>query len=246
MTYGNGTYTDYTYDNLNQIKSLLNKKSGTDVLSGYSYQYDNASMITKIRDNQGNVSNYDYDEAYQLKNEHVIDQTGKTLWHNKFTYDNSGNRLTLEKNGIVDHYSYNINNQLTSITKTSINVNGIVNGDSSTRIYVENIKAKTYYLGNNQVSFEAYDIPLDQSKDSLQLYAKVNEVLATVGDSAKFICVVKTSPDGTVNIYFHSDIQNVEPENINTIYIKKSLINYYYDNNGNLAQIISPLWLYKL
>nr|NQU91665.1 RHS repeat-associated core domain-containing protein [Bacteroidota bacterium] len=37
-----------------------------------------------------------------------------------------------------------------------------------------------------------------------------------------------------------TDIENVEPENINTIYIKKNLIHFTYDDNGNLVERLSP------
>ncbi len=45
-------------------------------------------------------------------------------------------------------------------------------------------------------------------------------------------------PDGSVNIYLYSDIENVAPENINTVYIKKNTIQYVYDANGNMTQRI--------
>jgi RHS repeat-associated protein len=170
----------------------------------------------------------------------VIDLQGKTLWHNKFSYDNMGNRTAVVKNGVADQYTYNINNQLTSISTTSINVSGIVDGDSASTVFVEDVKAKTTYLGDNLIAFDAFNIPIARESDTIQLYAMVNDVLATVGDSSKFICTAKAMPDEEINIYLYTDIGNVAPGNVNTIYIKKDLIYYEYDKNGNLVQRRSP------
>jgi len=238
--YGNGTYTDYNYDGLRQLTSLQNKKSTGEVISGFNYSYDGFSMISEILDHAGNVSSYSYDNAYQLIEEEVNDPSGRILWHNKFTYDNMGNRLISDMNGVKDHYQYNINNQLTSMTKTIISVNGIVSGDSTIKVFVEDIQAKTSYLGNNQVFFEAHHVPLDQTKDTLHLYAKVNDVLAEVDDSARFVCTTKVLPDGTINIYLYGDTASVDPEHVNTVYLTKDLIHYTYDDNGNLTGVISP------
>nr|NQU90507.1 RHS repeat protein [Bacteroidota bacterium] len=214
-TLGNDSYTDYTYDGLNRLSSLYNKKSTGEMISGFDYSFDASTMLQKIEDHRGITSNYEYDYMYRLVSEQVIDQEAKTLWHNKFSYDNMGNRISIHKNGVLDQYTYNVSNQLTSLTKTTINVSGIVDGDSASTIYVEDIKAKTSYLGDNQLAFEAFDIPVEQNCDTLQVYARVNEVLATVGDSSKFICTSGTLPNGNINIYLFTDIENVEPENIN-------------------------------
>ncbi len=191
-TNGNGSFSDFTYNSQRQITSLYNKKSNDEIVSGFDYTILNSAFVDQIVDHQGNVSSYEYDKAYQLIREKVINANGKTSWDNKFNYDNQGNHISISKNGVLDDYTYNMNNQLTSMTKTTIQVNGIVEGDSATHVYVENIKANSKYLGNNMIAFTANDIPLDQSKDSVQLYARVNEILATVGDSAKFECTAKT------------------------------------------------------
>ncbi len=238
--FGNDSYTDYTWDDLNRLASLYNKKSSGETISGFNYLINESTLLEQITDHRGIISNYEYDYSYQLINERVINQEGKTLWHNKFTYDNMGNRITLHKNGVSDHYTYNVNNQLTSLTTTSINVSGIVDGDSASNVYVEDMKAKTTYLGSNMLAFEAFDIPVSRGNDTIQLYARVNDVLATVGDSSKFICTTNTLPNEQINIYLFTDVENVDPENINTIYIKKDLIYYEYDENGNLMQRRSP------
>lgn len=232
---GNGSFTSYGFDNLNRLTDLNNKKSNDETISDFNLSYGSL-MIENITDHVGSSFAYEYDNANQLVREHVLNNEGKTLWDNSFSYDSQGNRISISRNGVEDQYTYNANNQLTSMTKTMITVNGIIEADSGTTVYVENIKAKTTYLGNNTLTFTATDIPLDQSKDSIQRYARVNDILATVGDSSKFVCTSKNLPDGSVNILLYADIENVDPQNINTIYIKSNLVQYAYDANGNLIQ----------
>jgi len=232
---GNGSFSSYTYDNLNRLTALNNKKSNDETISGFNMSHGSL-MIENIIDHGGSSFTYEYDDAHQLVSEHALNNVGKTLWYNTYSYDSQGNRISISRNGVEDQYTYNENNQLTSMTKTMITVNGIIEADSGTMVYVENIKAKTIYLGNNTLAFTATDIPLDQSKDSIQRYAMVNDILATVGDSSKFECTSKNLPDGSVNILLYADIENVDPENINTIYIKSNLLQYAYDANGNLIQ----------
>lgn len=240
MTYGNGTYTDYTYDNLNRLKTLNNKKSSGEVFSGFTYSYNKASMIDKIVDNEGNVSEYGYDYAQQLIEEDVKTRFGKTMWHNKFAYDNMGNRLTLDKNGITDTYKYNINNQLTELNKTVINVEGFVYGDSLAEVFVDGIMANTTYLGDSTLQFKAENIPIDNGEDSVLVYAKVNQIISAIDDSSRFMATTSKNPDGSININLFTEIDGIDPAYINTIHIDRSTINYTYDKNGNMTHRYSP------
>jgi len=237
--FDNGTYTNYSYDAVNRLSSLYQKKSSGEVISGFNYTFDEFALLERIKDYNGVISKYDYDYAYRLVSENVLNQEGKTLWYNKYSYDNLGNRITVNKNGTLDQYSFNMLNQLTRLITTNINVSGIIYGDSASTVYVEDVRANTTYLGANQLAFEATDIPLESNQENIQLYARVNETLATVDDSSKFICSSKTLADGSINIYLFDDLENVGAENINTIVISKDTINYSYDDNGNLIQRIN-------
>ena len=240
ISYDNGSFTEMTYDEMNRMISQIHKKSTGEIIAGFNYTYKNPFLISKIEDFIGITSKYDYDFAGQLISEKVIDQQGKTLWENEFSYDIYGNRTKIIKNGVSDYYSYNSLNQLGALTKTVVSASGIIDGDSSANVYVGNIKAKTAYLGNNRLSFRANDIPLEYFKDTMLLYARANDQLATVGDSSEFVCTTQKLPNGDININLFSDTENVSPENINTIYIKKDLIHYVYDDNGNLIKRLSP------
>jgi len=240
ITYGNGSYTELDYDFMNRISSFANKKSSGELFSGFNYSYDGSFQISEIVDNMNNTFSYDYDYAYHLTAEHAINQEGKTLWNNQFTFDNMDNPISINRNGVENNYTYNINNQLTSLTETCINVKGVITGDSSVNVYVENIKADTRYLGNNRLEFEAWNIPVITNEDSIVVWAKINQTIATVSDSGKFLCTTSIIPHQSVNIRLFTDTSGIAPENINTIHIAKQTIIFTYDAKGNMIRRFSP------
>jgi len=239
-TYGNGTFTDYAYDELNRLVLLQNKKSTQEIFSGFNYTYDEASMIKTILDNEGNLSSYNYDYAYQLTEEKVEDPEGHFLWHDQFTYDNMGNRLTQNKNGIIDYYENNINNQLTSLKRQSNNVTGFIYGDTAVKVYVNNILANLTIFGDTLVKFIAKDIPLQFTSDTGYFVAYANGALAQVDDSSRFVIHTKKYPTGVINILVTNDTTGIPAENITLITKGYETIYYKYDPNGNMIARLTP------
>ncbi len=238
-TYGNGSYTDYTYDNLSRLLTLQNKKSTHEIFSGFRYTYDDASMIKTILDNEGNLSTYNYDYGYQLTEEKVEDPGGNILWHDKFTYDNMGNRLTQNKNGIIDYYENNVNNQLTSLKKQTNNITGRIYGDTAVVIFVNNIKANLSVKNDTMVEFTVKDLPLQFNGDTGYFVAYANGVVAEVDDSSRFVVHTAKYPNNQVQFLITSDTSGVSQQNINQITRQYETIYYQYDPNGNLISRIS-------
>lgn len=108
MTRPNNVTTDYTYDNLSRLLSVLHKLSGG-TIDGASYTVDAVGNRTAKANllPSGPVENYTYDAIYQLAQ---VVQNGSTTTES-YTYDPAGNRL----NSLgVSPYAYNVSNQLTS------------------------------------------------------------------------------------------------------------------------------------
>ena len=106
----NGLETKYTYDNVNQLKTLENKL-GENVLENYSYDYDkNGNMIEKT-DKKGKTT-YTYDELNRLDT--IIEPADTKT---SYSYDKAGNRLTETKNGKTANYKYDERNRLTELDK---------------------------------------------------------------------------------------------------------------------------------
>src|SRR3989338_2744824 len=103
--YLNGTYTDYTYDDANQLLSLINKKADGTIISSFTYNYDNVGNRLTMTTTQGAYS-YNYDDNYQLKTVTYPDLSTST-----YNYDLNGN---LTQDGTYT-YTYDYDNRLVSV-----------------------------------------------------------------------------------------------------------------------------------
>lgn len=106
MTRPNGVATNYTYDNLSRLLSVLHQLSGS-TINGAVYTVDSAGNRTAKTDEYANVtSNYSYDPIYELAQ---VTQGSTTT--ESYTYDPVGNRLTSLG---VSPYQYNPSNEMVS------------------------------------------------------------------------------------------------------------------------------------
>jgi RHS repeat-associated protein len=110
MTRPNNVTTDYAYDNLSRLLSVLHKLSGC-TIDGASYTVDAVGNRTaKVNHLPSAPSEaYTYDAIYQLTQ---VVQNGSTT-SESYTYDPVGNRLS---SLAASPWNYNVSNQLTSIT----------------------------------------------------------------------------------------------------------------------------------
>jgi YD repeat-containing protein len=89
MTRPNGVTTNYTYNNLSQLLSVLHQV-GTSTIDGATYTVDPVGNRTAKTDNYAGVtSNYTYDPLYELTQ--VTQATNTT---ESYSYDPVGNRLS--------------------------------------------------------------------------------------------------------------------------------------------------------
>jgi RHS repeat-associated protein len=111
MTRPNSVTTNYAYDNLSRLTSVLHQLSGS-TIDGATYTVDNAGNRTAKTDKQTNVtSNYTYDSIYQLL---TAAQGGSTT--ESYSYDPVGNRTASLG---VSSYTTNSSNELTAMTGAS-------------------------------------------------------------------------------------------------------------------------------
>ncbi len=123
MTRPNSITTNYSYDNLSRLLSVLHQ-SGSTTLDGASYTVDNAGNRTAKTDQYANVtSNYTYDPIYELTQ--VTQATNTT---ESYTFDAVGNRLSSLG---VSSYTNNSSNELTSTSSTTYTYDN--NGNTADR-----------------------------------------------------------------------------------------------------------------
>jgi RHS repeat-associated protein len=102
----NGITTNYSYDNLSHLLSVLHQVGGS-TIDGASYTVDPAGNRTSKTDQLAAVTtNYGYDAIYQL-----VQATQGANTTEGYTYDSAGNRLSSLG---VSPYGYNSSNELVS------------------------------------------------------------------------------------------------------------------------------------
>ena len=108
----NGTGTGYTFDVRNRLTKVTNyNNNGNNIISSYEYELNNAGIRTAVIELDGSRVDYGYDDLYRLTSE---TRTGSNAYSISYTYDNVGNRLTKDHDGVVTSYTYNNRDQLTT------------------------------------------------------------------------------------------------------------------------------------
>ncbi len=126
----NGTQTTYQYDRSSRLTNLTNTVSSTqDILSSFTYTYDNVGNRTSMATQQG-VHTYSYDNIYQLSSVDYPD--GFPFSDTTYNFDAVGNRTSVIDGGTGVYTSNNMN-QYTDIDGTSYtyDLNGNLTSDGT-------------------------------------------------------------------------------------------------------------------
>ena len=205
--------SEYTYDGLSRLKTLVNKK-GTSVLSSYSYTYDSNGNILTANESVGNNTNnttYSYDKLNRITS--VI---GTKNADSYYEYDYRGNRkVNFEQTDFLSEnsasYRYDMLENM-CYSKTGNNTTVIKYGTNGYR-YVkrENSELPEYYIYDQQG----------------RLQTEVTFVNATVNDTKQIIMYPKYQyiwgPD---KVLAQFDVLN------NATYY------YLYNGHGDVIQIV--------
>ena len=115
-------------------------------------QYDKVGNRTSMTLSNGDVVTYGYDNAYQLISEV---RNGSTPYALSWLYDEVGNRLTQNKNGIITSYTCNDANQLvTEVTGlTSTTYTYAPNGNLTAKTDQTGTTTWAYNYENRQISY---------------------------------------------------------------------------------------------
>nr|QNO55773.1 hypothetical protein DIJDKDOB_00004 [Methanosarcinales archaeon ANME-1 ERB7] len=109
VNYPNGISTVYPYDPCDRLLSITTKKSNGDIISGYSYTYDNSINKLSMTEANGDITRYEYDAVYRL-----VNATSPSGCSTRYTYDRIGNRLLKMNNTTAVTYTYDSDGRLLS------------------------------------------------------------------------------------------------------------------------------------
>jgi RHS repeat-associated protein len=138
----NGTGTGYTFDVLNRLTKVTNyNNNGSNIISSYEYELNNAGIRTAVVELDGSRVDYGYDDLYRLTSE---TRTGSNAYNISYTYDNVGNRLTKDHDGVVTDYVYNNRDQLTTENSPLTTVSYIYDA-SGRQVSKTDASGVTYY-----------------------------------------------------------------------------------------------------
>ncbi len=93
VSYGNGTYTEYGYDELHRLAQLRSCDGGGTKMQDIQYTFDNVSNVTEIANYAGRVNTlggsyknfHKYDPLYRLTNSEGDGQAGHYVFSMKYT-----------------------------------------------------------------------------------------------------------------------------------------------------------------
>ncbi|MBI5361383.1 MAG: putative Ig domain-containing protein [Planctomycetes bacterium] len=240
LIYGNGAYAEYQYQHPQKwLTALNNKKSDGTVISSFAYTHDNAGNRMTMALAGGDLLTYTYDNTYQLTSE---TRTVATPYQIAWTYDEVGNRLTQNKNGVQSVYTYNDANQL--LTETTAGVQSVYEYDANGNQVKKTKGADVFnwtYNYNNQMT--AYDDPV-AANDAVYTYnAGGARIVKTLnGVTEKYVL------DGA-NVIADYDGNNVLQATYLTPFLDQNLVKvngtgrFYYmqDGLGSTRNIINSV-----
>jgi len=125
----NGTQTVQSYDALQRLTQVVNKKTGGADLNKFAYSYDNRDVRTAVQQQYGSDPlrqvNYTYDSVDQLVGEAATGGVAGTTYSNAYSYDAMGNRLKRENTqGTTTAMTRSGVNELNQLTSVSTSVDG--------------------------------------------------------------------------------------------------------------------------
>lgn len=139
-----GKTTEYVYDSINNLKSV---KDGNDILAAYTYNPD--STVSNINYKNGIKISYNYNKDKNVTSLVQKDTKGKTINSFDYTYDNNGNELSKNENGIETSYTYDKMNRLLTAGTDSFTYDNAGNRATWNR---GNEKIKYTYDANNRMT----------------------------------------------------------------------------------------------
>jgi RHS repeat-associated protein len=146
LTHPNGAYITNSYDPVARLLTTALKNSTNGVLNSHSYGYDLAGQRIALTNNAGDYRAYGYDLLGQLKTALGSEPGGSARLNEQFgyAYDPAGNLNWRTNNALIEAFSVNNLNELTTESNTgTLTVEGTTTS-AATNVTVNSLTASLY------------------------------------------------------------------------------------------------------
>ncbi|NJK65053.1 MAG: RHS repeat-associated core domain-containing protein [Synechococcaceae cyanobacterium SM2_3_1] len=189
----NGVTTNYIYDELDQVVSLVHQDSAGFVLSSVVYERNPGGEPNKITREDGSYVELKYDEALRLEEEIYYNSTGSVEERILYAYDADGKRIWKQTDSEALTYSYDPGYQLVSVL-----------GGDQVEAYRFDINGRV-----EEITREGSTLPLDHdSYDRLveagsvsYLYNGMNQRVKSTGIVERNFLVAPTMGSGLESVH---------------------------------------------
>ena len=233
VIYPNGTTAVYTYDTLNRLILLENKRDDNSIISSYLYTLGPAGNRIRVVEHTGTVD-YTYDNLYRLTEERINDPAhgSRTIF---YSYDQAGNRLS--KVDSVDgttNYTYDENDRL--LTENSAVYAYDNNGNTLGKNDGTNASAYVYDYENRliQAQTPASLITYGYDADGIRVTSSANGTTTyyLVDHNRDYAQVLEERDAASVltaSYIYGDDLISMTRGSVESF--------YHYDGNGNTRQL---------
>jgi RHS repeat-associated protein len=132
----NGMVTTYEYDSLSRLRYISTVNTDNTIIQSYAYTIDSVGNRINCEEKDGDLLEYNYDDAYRLISERVQKSSG-AIDVSSFSYDKVGNRLSSlmsnQDGQFINEYLYDERDRLLSKNEDlfSWSENGNLNEESA-------------------------------------------------------------------------------------------------------------------
>jgi RHS repeat-associated protein len=167
----NGANITNSYDNVGRLTGTALLNSGGTILDQYVYGYNQAGQRMSVTRTAGDYVNYTYDNMGELKTAQGSEAGGASRWQEQlgYVYDAAGNLNIRTNNALIQDFSVNQLNELTTLTRsgtftvagtTSSGATNVMVGTSNATLYADHMFASTNHTltdGINTFTAIAWD-----------------------------------------------------------------------------------------
>ena len=232
ITSAGGTVYSFTYD---QFGRTTNVNVGSRTLSSTSYLNDHSSLVSSLTYGNGSTKSYVYDDQQRIKQTYV-DNTLTSLYN----YDRLGNLVKYSdaKTGLAWNHEYDLIGRATRSDASDGRYIGYTY-DSFNRLYTvkENVRGyelKTVYDYDDQCNYSEKSglvtgLTMNNCRQFVYNYDKLNRLTSKT--------LLKSYGVKTTYSYLEGAGENTTTALIKSVNNDGELLEYAYDQNGNITSI---------